>query len=77
MNCNELVELVTDYFERALSPSDRARFETHLEECPHCVEYLQQMRVTLETLGGIPPETIAPEVRERLLETFRDWKAQR
>ncbi len=29
LTCRELVELVTEYLEDALSPSERARFEAH------------------------------------------------
>ena len=30
MSCQELVELVTDYLEGALSEEDRSRFDEHL-----------------------------------------------
>ncbi|MGH3250243.1 MAG: zf-HC2 domain-containing protein, partial [Trebonia sp.] len=38
--CQEVVELVTDYLEGALSSADNRRFEAHLAGCPHCTEYL-------------------------------------
>ena len=74
MNCSELVEVVTDYLEGTLPEADRARFEDHLKECPHCVEYLAQMRRTLEAVGRIPEETLSGPVQKQLLETFRQWK---
>lgn len=74
MDCNELVEVITDYLEGALSQSDRARFDAHLTECPYCVTYVEQMRATLAALGEIPVETIGDDARVRLLATFRDWK---
>ena len=45
--CEQAVALATDYLEGALSPRDRARFERHLAGCPHCTEYLAQMRATI------------------------------
>ena len=33
LTCQELVELVSDYLEGALSPEDRRRFEEHLAGC--------------------------------------------
>ena len=36
MDCNELVELVTDYLEGKLPPADVERFAAHLEECEAC-----------------------------------------
>jgi anti-sigma factor RsiW len=47
LSCQELVELVTDYFDDALAPADRARFEAHLDDCAGCRAHLEQMRVTL------------------------------
>ncbi len=73
--CNELVELVTDYLEGALPPSDRSRFEAHLMECGDCRHYLQQMEVTIRTIGHLTEETIEPQARDELLNLFRDWKA--
>ena len=42
--CIEVVELVTDYLEGALSRRDTRRFDRHLAGCAHCTEYLAQMR---------------------------------
>ena len=40
----QAVELVTDYLEGTLSARARRRFEAHPAGCPHCNEYLAQMR---------------------------------
>ena len=72
--CQELVELVTDYFEGALSRRDRRRFEHHIGGCDGCTAYLEQMRVTLRTVGTLSEESISPAARDALLHAFRDWK---
>jgi anti-sigma factor RsiW len=77
MTCKQLVELVTDYLEDRLPPDERERFEQHLAICPGCQAYLDQMRQTLRALGRLPEESLSPEAREELLETFRGWKAGR
>lgn len=77
LSCQELVELITAYLEHALAPSERARFEAHLRGCDGCRNYLGQMRLTIATLGTLPPQTIPPTVRGRLLDAFRDWKRER
>ena len=71
--CREAVELVTDYLEGALSPADRERLEGHLAACPHCTEYLAQMRRTLDLLGRIEPEQLEPEVQDELVALYRRW----
>ena len=51
--CREMVELVTAYLEDALSDRQRRRFEAHLAGCPHCTEYLRQMRTTIAITGRL------------------------
>jgi anti-sigma factor RsiW len=53
MRCREFVELVTDYLDGVLAPAERLRFEAHLDECPWCGRYFEQMRVTISVLGRL------------------------
>jgi anti-sigma factor (TIGR02949 family) len=74
VTCQEVVELVTDYFDGALSPDDAELFEQHLNFCEGCEWYVDQMRTTMSTVGQITEEKVPPEMRDRLLAAFRDWK---
>ena len=74
LTCRDLVELVTDYLEGALSPAQRARFEAHLEKCTGCWNYLAQMRQTIKLAGKLSEESLAPQARDDLLGVFRNWK---
>ena len=40
LNCQEVVELVTDYLEQALLPETQTQVEDHIEQCPGCKVYL-------------------------------------
>ncbi len=73
--CREAVELVTDYLEGVLQGRERARFEAHLANCPHCTEYLKQMRRTLQALGRIEPDALDPQVQEELVGLYRRWRS--
>jgi anti-sigma factor RsiW len=77
MACQELVELVTAYFDGSLSRADRRRFRAHLRGCPHCTAYVEQMRLVIEATGRLTEEDIPPEARDELLDTFRDWSEGR
>ncbi len=72
--CREVVELVTDYLEGALPRGERRRLERHLAGCPHCTEYLAQMRETIRLTGRIVPEDFSPQMREEFTELFRRWR---
>jgi anti-sigma factor RsiW len=73
--CQQVVELVTDYLEGALSRAARRRFEAHLADCPHCTEYLAQMRATISLTGRLTPEDLTPQMREELVEVYRRWQS--
>ena len=75
--CQELVELVTAYFDGSLSRSDRRRFRVHIRECDHCTAYLEQMRLVIEATGRLTEDDLEPDAREDLLAAFRGWKESR
>lgn len=74
--CRQAVELVTDYFEGALSRRDRRRFEAHLRGCPNCSAYLEQIKSTIKLTGTIEPEDLTPEAREDLIQLYRRWRSE-
>ena len=73
MTCQELVELVSDYFDGVLAAEDRARFEAHVAECAGCDRYVEQMRVTL-ALTRATGELQGRQEVTALMDLFRDWK---
>jgi anti-sigma factor RsiW len=73
LTCQELVELVTAYFEGALADGELRLFEEHLEVCDGCRRYLAQMRTTIELTGRLAAESLEPEARDTLLAAFRTW----
>ena len=75
MACKELVEAITGYLEGTLSDADRRRFDNHLAACPHCTEYLAQMRGTIARLGTLDETSLSHDAREQLLAAFRDWRS--
>jgi anti-sigma factor RsiW len=76
LSCQQVVELVTDYLEGALSRSERRRFEAHLRACPNCTAYLRQMRSTIRAMGHLSEEDVAPAARDELAELFRHWRRE-
>jgi hypothetical protein len=51
--CKQLVELVADYLDDALSPEMRARFEEHLAGCDGCNTYLSQTQRVMAELRDL------------------------
>lgn len=77
MNCRQVVELMTEYLDGALSAEDRARVEDHLNGCDGCRAYLAQLRATREVVGRLAEEPIPKAVEDELVKAFRDWRPRK
>ena len=73
--CQQAVELVTGYLEGTLGRAGRRRFEAHLAGCPHCTEYLAQMRKTIELTGSLTPDDLTPQMQDEFIAIYRQWRA--
>ena len=74
LTCQELVELVTDYLEGMLSVRARERFDAHLLDCDECPIYLEQIRVTIRTVGTLTEQRMSQSAKDDLLRRFIAWK---
>jgi anti-sigma factor RsiW len=74
--CREAIELLTEYLEGTLSRRQRRRLKTHLDACPNCSAYLEQIRITIRLSGSIEPEDISPAALDELTELYRRWRAE-
>jgi len=73
--CRQFVEDVTAYLEGVLPESVVVIIEGHLADCPHCREYLREMRLTViktRALNDEDVDAMPADVRDRLLQAFRD-----
>jgi len=75
MTCRQVVELMTDYLEGALSAADRARFEEHIAGCDGCQAYLAQLATTRRVLSKLADEPIPPVLEAELVKAFQSWKS--
>jgi anti-sigma factor RsiW len=76
LTCAQLVELVTDYLEGQLPRDERRRFDEHVAVCEGCAAYLEQMRATIAAAGRLRENDLPPELEQRLLGAFRDWRTR-
>jgi anti-sigma factor RsiW len=73
--CRQAVALVGDYLDGRLPARDVARLEAHLAACPHCSEYLAQMRATIDALGRVEVDELSDEAIDDLVGLYRAWQA--
>ena len=72
--CRQAVALMTDYLEGALPQRDRTRLEAHLAACPHCTEYLAEIRAVIDAAGHVEPEDLSDESLDTLVGLYRTWR---
>jgi anti-sigma factor RsiW len=65
---------MADYLDGRLSTRDRDRLESHLAGCPHCSEYLAQIRVTIDALGRADPAALDDAALDDLVTLYRRWR---
>ena len=55
MTCRELIDFLMEYLDRELPADQRAAFETHLDMCPACVDFLNSYQATRKLDAGASP----------------------
>jgi anti-sigma factor (TIGR02949 family) len=68
--CVEVVEIVTAYLEGALPAAEAQRLERHLDTCPGCTEYLEQLRAVAGSLRGVTDDSFPVEMRDGVIADF-------
>jgi anti-sigma factor RsiW len=75
IDCQMLVELVTDWLEGELPEPTRSELELHVATCAGCIAYVEQMRATEAALQRLDEVEVAapvdPTTRDQLLAVFR------
>jgi hypothetical protein len=57
MRCVEFVEAVTEWMEGVLDDDERVVLEEHLAICPHCLDYLGELRLAIGVLRATDADT--------------------
>ena len=73
MRCDELTELLPDYFQNALSAEARSTVEAHLHACADCAAQVSLWR----RLGELPDEEPSPRLHRRFEATLNAYEEGR
>ncbi|HET8642268.1 MAG TPA: hypothetical protein VFM37_10030 [Pseudonocardiaceae bacterium] len=73
MNCNELVERVTDCLEEALDPDSLMKLLDHLQICVGCDNYFNEVLVTLKVISKLPDTSVPNDTETKLLAVYDEW----
>lgn len=70
MRCHEAQELMSEYIDGVLDPSDQERVDRHIQGCPECRSELDALKMVVDLVRDLPlvepPQEFRPELRKRL-----------
>lgn len=71
LDCNETVELVSDFLDGELGQHTELKFVNHVRGCLGCSRYVEQVQRTVEELRNLPDDQQLPDAtRDQLVAAF-------
>jgi hypothetical protein len=77
VNCVETLDLMGAALEGSVPGDLRPDFDLHIEHCRVCRVFLEQLTVTVQTLGQLPRPAAPNPRRAELIERFRRGPGRR
>lgn len=74
--CRELLEHASEYLESDLTPEEKERLTRHLEECHNCEGFVSTLKDTIAKLHTLPPHTLPPEFKQKLLQACEEQSSR-
>ena len=71
MECKEAIDVMDMALEECLEPVLRAPFAEHMDECPPCHNYFEQLRMTRAALRNLPKDGGTSPRRAELIDRFK------
>jgi anti-sigma factor RsiW len=75
-NCDDVIQLLTDYVDGELETESQTELDRHFKVCPPCVNFLETFKVTIELTGTFRCEDI-PEAVSQKLHAFLEQRLRR
>ncbi|VAW96758.1 hypothetical protein MNBD_GAMMA19-1294 [hydrothermal vent metagenome] len=73
-SCKDITEHSSDYLDRNLPWWKRMGYWLHLAMCVHCRRYVDQLKLTIDTIGKSPEATtpnVSPEEIQAIVEKMK------
>jgi hypothetical protein len=76
ITCRQMVELLLDFLEDALSPDCCEQIREHLRCCPPCVTFVETYRVTITLSRRLTPTPLPADLERRLRAAIEKCRRQ-
>jgi len=73
LSCKEITENANSYIDKELPFFTRMKVKLHLSMCIHCKRYVEQLNMTIRTLGNLKKadEMVSEEVVDNVLNNLK------
>jgi hypothetical protein len=74
LSCKDITEKANDYLDKDLPFPARVKVRMHLFMCVHCRRYVEQLKMTVQTIARMTPadqEPINNSFKEELVARFK------
>lgn len=74
-SCKDCVDVLRDYCDGEMDPKDRAHFESHIGDCPPCMEFLESYKATPDLCRKALAQRMPQELSSKLKAFLREKAA--
>ena len=71
LTCKEFLGWLNEYLDETAAAEVRQQVEAHITSCPNCWVIFDTTKKTLKVYKGMEPQTLPPEVNNRLMEVLQ------
>ena len=78
MNCQELLEKISEYIDKEIDPTLCQEIEEHVEDCEPCVAFINTLKKTVEMFEGYSeqsqgiPGPVSKNLKDYLRENLKE-----
>lgn len=77
LSCKQFLTELNAYLDEETSSEERARLQSHINECPNCWVVVDTTQKTMRVYKGVEPQVVPQEVSERLMAALRRKMAEK
>jgi hypothetical protein len=76
MNCDQIQEHLSEFFDNRLNDANRCEIENHLASCPRCLPEAKQLRDGINAVAGLPEVEPPAGFSQRVMARIREEAAE-
>lgn len=68
LSCKDVTEQTSDYLDKSMPLFKRVQYRLHLMMCHGCRHFVDQFKITVESIKGLGPDAVSDESIDKQVE---------